>query len=100
MLHLPELAAIIATAGILFDITNDELTGPSRSRRVTRARFAVVWALRQHAPHISCATIGALIGRSAVAVQYAIAQAERLACADADYAFQLAALRSVEVSHA
>ena len=75
-------------------MTPDELRGPSRARRIAHARFAVAWALRQHDPDCSFATIGALLGgRDHTTILYAIERAEQLACADADYALRLAGLR-------
>lgn len=90
---MPQSADLIKTTCRVFEVTVEELLGPSRARRVAYARFALAWAMRKHDPRRSFQAIGeALGGRDHATILHAIARAEELARNDQDYAHQLAEL--------
>jgi chromosomal replication initiator protein len=90
---MPQCAELLQTTCRVFGVTQGELLGPSRERRIAYARFALAWALRKHDPRRSFEAIGVTLGgRDHATILHAIARAEALARDDADYALQLAEL--------
>jgi chromosomal replication initiator protein len=87
------IADLMETTCRVFNVTVEELLGPSRERRIVYARFALAWAMRKHDPRRSFQAIGLILGgRDHATILHAIARAEELARDDQDYALQLAEL--------
>lgn len=83
---------LVERAALAFRVEPSALISPRRSRDLSFARWALMWALRQH--DWTLVAIGqALGGRDHTTVLHGIRQAEARACADEQYALQLAALR-------
>jgi chromosomal replication initiator protein len=90
---MSESADLMETICRVFEVTVEELLGPSRARRIAYARFACAWALHKQDPSRSYRAIGeALGGRHHTTILNAITRAEELAGDNQDYALQLAEL--------
>ena len=90
---MAQCTELLQTACRVFNVTVEELLGPSCARRIAYARFALAWAMRKHDPSRSFQAIGATLGgRDHATILHAIKRAEELARDDADYARQLAEL--------
>lgn len=69
---------LVAAIAVTFDLSVEELTGPSRQRHVVHARQAAAWVLRRAYASIRLETIATLLGwRDHTTVIHAIAQVER-----------------------
>lgn len=83
---------MVHTAARIFDVSPGAITGPIRSGKFVRARFAVMWAAREiyglSTPHIG----RHMGGRDHTTVLGALKRAEQLRDTDEDYRSQTDAL--------
>lgn len=84
---------ILERAARTFGVPVAELTGPSRARHITQARFAAAWAIHTRFPAMALAAIGQVLGgRDHSTVASAIQRAETLARHDSAYRAQMRSL--------
>ena len=60
--HRPLIEQIISYAAFLFRVRRDEIIGPCRRSDIVRARFAVIWVVKQLRPDFSYPQIGRSLG--------------------------------------
>ena len=80
-------ATIIRVVCDLFGVAVADLMSPRRYKRLTPARQAAAWALRQVG--LSLVEVGGLLQRDHTTIIYSVRQAEALARVDAAYAARL-----------
>lgn len=73
------MMAVLEMAARAHGLMPDDIIGPSRLRRIVRARHAAIWALRARWPHLSRRMIGTIMGgRDPATVLHAQRNAEDL----------------------
>src|SRR5215208_5736914 len=84
--------AILRQVAALFDVSVAELHSTRRRARLTPARQAAAWALRQAG--LGMVEIGEYLHRDHTTMTYSVQQAERRAASDPGYAARLRALQA------
>lgn len=83
--------SIVTIAAHLFGVSESDITGLSRVARITEARQAIAWALREE--HWSLESIGMLLGgRDHTTIMYNIERASRKKAHDTRFAERLRVL--------
>lgn len=85
--------AMITTAGRVFDLTPEQIMGPSRARHIVAARAGAAWGLRVRYRDMSLVSIAGAVGRSDhTTAANLLDYARRRASHDSNYAAQLRAI--------
>lgn len=88
-----DLPTLLAAAAELFDVEIGAIVGKSgRGTRITQARQAVAYVLREH--DYLMAEIGTMLHRDHSTIVYSVQEATKRAASDAAYAAKLRALRA------
>ena len=78
------MSAIKTWVSLEFDITESELIGGQRSRRISRARQAAYW-LAKKSTRLSLPQIGAALGKDHTSVMYGVGRATEIMAVDAQF---------------
>lgn len=89
--ELRKVVPLFTEAARQFGVPRTAMLDRGRVREIVKARHAVMWALRDAG--WTYMAIGALFGRDHTTVISDVAEAERRALSDPDYALRLAAIR-------
>ena|SRR5215831_19171999 len=77
---------LLAGVAACFDVTPEQLTGPGRTKELSRARHAAMLVLRRVRTDLSLQSIAACLGREDhTTVIYGLARAEQLLRTDPEF---------------
>ncbi len=80
------IAQILEAVASSFDVPVAAIRGPSKTRRISHARFAVCWVLRRQRPGLTLSDIGRAVGRTDHStILHAIDRANVLERTDPDF---------------